>query len=167
MGKRGPPDTTWIKAYVGLGANLGDAQQAIESASRQLEQTEGITDVELSPFYRSAPVDSSGPDYINAVATLRTRLEPEALLDTLQRIEELHGRERPYCNAPRTLDLDLLLYGEQNIDTPRLTVPHPRMQLRAFVLRPLLDLTTDFTLHGKTLSTWLQACSDQKLERLG
>ncbi|WP_397475313.1 2-amino-4-hydroxy-6-hydroxymethyldihydropteridine diphosphokinase [Pusillimonas sp.] len=160
-------DATWSTAYIGLGANLGDAQQAIQSAGRQLAQTDGVTDLELSPFYRSAPVDSSGPDYINAVASLRTRLEPEALLDALQRIEQLHGRERPYRNAPRTLDLDLLLYGEQSIDTPRLTVPHPRMHLRAFVLRPLLDLAADFTLHGKTLSEWLQACTDQKLERLG
>lgn len=157
---------TETTAYIGLGANLGDAQHAVQLAALELGGCDGIRDVALSPLYRSAPVDSSGPDYINAVVSLRTRLTSEALLDTLQHLERRHGRERPYRNAPRTLDLDLLLYGDERINTARLIVPHPRMHLRAFVLRPLLDLSGDITLHDKTLSEWLQACADQAVTRL-
>lgn len=160
------PDAAWTTAYIGLGANLGDARQVVPLAAQQLAQIDGIDSLKLSPLYRSAPIDSSGPDYINAVASLRTRLVPEALLDALQGIEQLHGRERPYRNAPRTLDLDLLLYGAQRIDTPRLTVPHPRMHLRAFVLRPLLDLAPDMHLDGKSLADLLKDCADQELQLL-
>lgn len=156
----------WTTAFIGLGANLGDAGRAVQQAAAQLAQTEGIRGLKLSPLYSSAPIDSSGPDYINAVATFQTRLAPEALLDTLQHIEQLHGRERPYRNAPRTLDLDLLLYGEQHISTPRLEVPHPRMHLRAFVLRPLLDLTPDIRVLGKPCTDWLALCADQILHRV-
>ena len=92
-------------------------------------------------------MDSSGPDYINAAAALDTELAPRALLAELQRIEHAHGRERPYRNAPRTLDLDLLLYGDERIDDAQLTVPHPRMLQRAFVLRP-----------GESLSTTRSSC---------
>lgn len=160
------PDANWITAYIGLGANLGDARRAVPLAAAQLSHTDGIDALKLSPLYRSAPIDSSGPDYVNAVASLRTRLSPEALLDTLQRIEQLHGRERPYRNAPRTLDLDLLLYGTRRIDTPRLTVPHPRMHQRAFVLRPLIDLAPDMRLDGRSLADLLKDCADQPLQAL-
>ncbi len=160
------PDATWITAYIGLGANLGDARQALRQAAQQLAGVDGVGELTLSPLYRTAPIESSGPDYINAVASLRTRLAPHDLLDVLQHIERLHGRERPYRNAPRTLDLDLLLYDEQRIDTPRLTVPHPRMHLRAFVLRPLLDLAPEVKLEGKSLPELLEACADQALEAL-
>ncbi len=159
-------DAKWVTAYVGLGANLGDARQALQQAAHQLASADGIGELRLSPLYRTAPVESSGPDYINAVASLRTRLAPHELLDVLQHIERLHGRERPYRNAPRTLDLDLLLYGGQRIDTPRLTVPHPRMHLRAFVLRPLLDLAPEMRLQGKSLPELLKACTDQALQAL-
>lgn len=153
-------------AYIGLGANLGDATSALRQAARQLTQTAGILSLKLSPFYRTAPIQSSGPDYVNAVAALTTNLEPHHLLDVLQRIEQLHGRERPYRNAPRTLDLDLLLYDDKRIDTPRLTVPHPRMHQRAFVLRPLLDLAPDMRLEGKSLPELLALCAEQPLQPL-
>jgi 2-amino-4-hydroxy-6-hydroxymethyldihydropteridine diphosphokinase len=94
----------------------------------------------VSSLYRSAPVDAGGPDYLNAVAELDTTLAPLELLHALQRIEQAAGRERPYRNAPRTLDLDLLLYGTLRLDSAELTVPHPRMGERAFVLLPLAEL---------------------------
>lgn len=160
------PEAAWTTAYIGLGANLGDARRTLLRAAEQLALVDGIVDLKLSPLYRTAPVESSGPDYVNAVASLSTRLAPHELLDALQGIEQLHGRERPYHNAPRTLDLDLLLYGAQRIDTPRLAVPHPRMHLRAFVLRPLLDLAPDLKLNGKGLAELLEACADQALQAL-
>src|SRR5690606_13851577 len=156
----------WTTAYVGVGANLGDAGKAVQQAATQLAQVEGIRQLKLSPLYCSAPIDASGPHYINAVARFQTLLAPEVLLDTLPHIEQLHGRARPYPNAPRTLDLDLLLYGEQYINSPRLEVPHPRMHLRAFVLRPLLDLTPDIHVHGKPCADWVALCADQVLHRL-
>ncbi|NYT86304.1 2-amino-4-hydroxy-6-hydroxymethyldihydropteridine diphosphokinase [Pollutimonas harenae] len=152
-----------IKAYIGLGANLGDALVSLQQAASELSATPGITGLRLSRFYRSAPVDASGPDYINAVAEIHTRLPATDLLAALQVIENHHGRLRPYRNAPRTLDLDLLLYGERVINTPELTVPHPRMHERAFVLRPLQELAPALQLHQGTLSMLLQACSDQIL----
>ncbi len=127
-------------AFVGLGANLGDAVGALQSAVQDLQATPGVTITAQSSLYRSAPVDSSGPDYVNAVVELNTSLEPIALLLELQRIENLAGRERPYRNAPRTLDLDLLLYEGCTLHTQQLTVPHPRMWERAFVLLPLHEI---------------------------
>jgi len=155
-----------VFAYIGLGANLGQAQATLRQAADALAQTPGVESMELSPFYRSAPIDSSGPDYVNAVARIETTLAPLALLDALQAIENAHGRLRPYRNAPRTLDLDLLLYGSQAIDTPRLTVPHPRMHERAFVLKPLSDLAADLCLAQGPLDALLAVCADQDLQRL-
>ena len=155
-----------IIAYVGMGANLGQARQTLAQAAGELAGTPGIHGLVLSPLYRSAPVDAGGPDYTNAVARLHTSLQAEALLDRLQAIELAHGRERPYRNAPRTLDLDLLLYGDQRIDTPRLTVPHPRMHERAFVLRPLQDLAPHLPLAQGGLPELIAACAGQKLEKL-
>jgi 2-amino-4-hydroxy-6-hydroxymethyldihydropteridine diphosphokinase len=118
-------------------------------------------------LYRSAPIDSSGPDYLNAVAAVATELAPHALLQALQAIELRHGRERPYRNAPRTLDLDLLLFGEQRIDSPDLVVPHPRMHERAFVLRPLADLAPALVIPGRgAVAIWLDAVGDQAVVRL-
>ncbi|WP_235501274.1 2-amino-4-hydroxy-6-hydroxymethyldihydropteridine diphosphokinase [Hydrogenophaga sp. Root209] len=131
------PDVT---AFVALGANLGDAAQALRDAVAALGDTQGIRVVRASRLYRTAPVQSTGPDYINAVVEVSTTLTAPALLDALQAIEEQAGRERPYRNAPRTLDLDLLLFGGARIDSPRLTVPHPRMGQRAFVLVPLAEI---------------------------
>ena len=129
-----------VRAYVALGANLGDAPAAIRQALRDLEALPQTRLLQASSLYRSAPVDSSGPDYINAVAELQTALAPHDLLAELQRLEQLAGRERPARNAPRTLDLDILLYGELRMDDEALTLPHPRMTQRAFVLRPLAEI---------------------------
>jgi 2-amino-4-hydroxy-6-hydroxymethyldihydropteridine diphosphokinase len=136
-------------AYVGMGANLGDARAALEAAAAALGALPQTRLVRCSSLYRSAPIDSSGPDYLNAVAALDTRLAPHALLAHLQAIEQRHGRERPYRNAPRTLDLDLLLYGGQTIDTPTLTVPHPRLHERAFVLLPLAEIAPGLQVPGR------------------
>ena len=135
-------------AYVGIGANLGDAQANVLDALRRLALLDGTTVIETSGLYRTAPVDSSGPDYINAVACIDTAFDPHELLAALQEIEQAHGRERPYRNAPRTLDLDLLLYGEQRIQSDTLTVPHPRMHERGFVLAPLAEIAPDIAIPG-------------------
>lgn len=129
-----------VLAYIGLGANLGDPVFALQLALRDLAAMPQLTLARQSPFYGSAPIDSSGPNYVNAVAEVSTTLTAPELLHALQQLELQAGRERPYRNAPRTLDLDLLLYGSATIDSPTLTVPHPRMQERAFVLRPLADV---------------------------
>jgi len=136
------------RACIGLGANLGDARLTLDEAQLALAALPNTTLVAASPLYRSAPVDAGGPDYLNAVIVLDTSLSPHALLQALQRIEDAHGRQRPHRNAPRTLDLDLLLYGGRRIATPALTVPHPRMHQRAFVLRPLLDVVPEATIPG-------------------
>jgi 2-amino-4-hydroxy-6-hydroxymethyldihydropteridine diphosphokinase len=129
-----------VTAYVALGANLGDPAQALREALRCMSETPGLRLVRASSLYRSAPIDSSGPDYLNAVAEIATTLTAPDLLTALQAIEQGAGRERPYRNAPRTLDLDLLLYGDARIDSPALTLPHPRMWERAFVLVPLAEI---------------------------
>jgi 2-amino-4-hydroxy-6-hydroxymethyldihydropteridine diphosphokinase len=153
-------------AYIGLGANLGDARQTIAAAIQTLCESSGILTLRQAPLYSSDPVDAQGPVFINTVVAVDTTLDPLPLLDLLQAIEQEHGRERPYRNAPRTLDLDLLLYGTQTIDTPRLSVPHPRMHQRAFVLRPLQDLAPDLQLTQGSFTTLLALCQDQKLDRL-
>lgn len=136
-------------ACIGLGANLGDVRAVLAAAYAQLQQLPGTRHHRCSPWFRSAPVEASGPDYLNAVACFDTTLSPQALLEVLQGIERSHGRERPYPNAPRTLDLDLLLYGDQQVATPTLTVPHPRMHERAFVLLPLAALLPDAVIPGR------------------
>lgn len=153
-------------AYIGLGANLGDAAASLQLAAQELAAADGIQQLTLSPLYRSAPVESSGPDYINAVAAVHTTLSARQLLTLLQSIEQHHGRERPWHNAPRTLDLDLLLFGKANIAEPDLIVPHPRMHLRAFVLQPLADLAPGLQLTQGDLQNLLAACADQALNPL-
>ena len=122
-----------------------------------------------SSLYRTSPLGYvNQPDFLNAVVQLDTELAPEALLDRLQEIEVRHGRARPFPGAPRTLDLDLLLYGDERIDSPRRTVPHPRMHERAFVLQPLLELDAHISVPGRGLASALRsACSAQKLDRVG
>ena len=129
-----------VTAYIGIGANLGDAPQAVRKALKDLGHVPGIQLLTASSLYRTAPIDSSGPDYINAVAAVQTTLAAPDLLLRLQALENGAGRERPYHNAPRTLDLDLLLYGHARIVSAKLTVPHPRMWERAFVVMPLAEL---------------------------
>ena len=156
-----------VLAGIGLGANLGDARATLDAAIQALESLPESTLRAVSSIYRSAPVDSSGPDYLNAVALLDTRLAPQALLAELQRIELAHGRERPYYNAPRTLDLDLLFYGDQRVDVPGLTVPHPRLHERAFVLRPLAELVPGLTIPGHgAVAELLVAVADQRVDKL-
>lgn len=130
-------------AYIGLGSNLGESKNILAQALRDLSQHLSIKLIRVSSYYRSAPVDSGGPDYINAVACLETSLSALDLLHIMQAIELEHGRERPYFNAPRTLDLDLLLFEDFTSQSPELTVPHPRMHQRAFVLAPLAELLGD------------------------
>jgi 2-amino-4-hydroxy-6-hydroxymethyldihydropteridine diphosphokinase len=145
------------RVFVGLGANLGDAAATVRAAIAALSDLPGTTCVARSSLYRSAPIEAQGADYINAVVQLQTRLSPMALLKALQSIEDRFGRERPYLNAPRTLDLDLLLYGQRRIVTPLLTVPHPRMRERAFVLVPLAEIAPDLA---------LPVPADQRIERI-
>ncbi|CAB5704792.1 2-amino-4-hydroxy-6-hydroxymethyldihydropteridinepyrophosphokinase [Delftia tsuruhatensis] len=128
----------WVA--IGLGANLGDRGRALGRALEAIAGLPGTCLVAVSSLYSTAPIDSSGPDYLNAVAAVRTTLAPLALLDALQAIELAAGRERPYRNAPRTLDLDIELWGDERMDLPRLCVPHPRMYERAFVLVPLAEI---------------------------
>jgi 2-amino-4-hydroxy-6-hydroxymethyldihydropteridine diphosphokinase len=158
---------TPVRAFVGLGANLGDARATLREAVKRLRGLPGTRLVAVSSLYRTAPIDSSGPDYLNAVAALDTALAPEALLAALQAIELQHGRERPYRNAPRTLDLDLLLHGTARRDTPALTLPHPRLHERAFVLHPLLELDAGLRdAGGRPLAERLAEVADQRIERL-
>jgi 2-amino-4-hydroxy-6-hydroxymethyldihydropteridine diphosphokinase len=154
-------DRAEVTAFVALGANLGDAAQALRDALTALEAMRGIRVVRASSLYRTAPIQSTGPDYVNAVAEVSTTLTAMALLDALQTIENGAGRERPYRNAPRTLDMDLLLFGGARIDSPRLTVPHPRMAQRAFVLVPLAEIAPSQVSAGQ-----LAAVADQTIDRI-
>lgn len=154
-------------AYIGLGANLGDARAALASALAALAALPDATLLRCSSVWQTAPIDSSGPDYLNAVVELRTTLAPIELLHRLQAIELAHGRERPYRNAPRTLDLDLLLVDALTHDTPALTLPHPRAHARAFVLAPLAELAPDLVIPGRgRVSELLATVADQPIERL-
>lgn len=154
-------------AYIGIGANLGDARANVRDALARLDAYPGCRVVKASGCWRTAPIDSSGDDYINAVAAVDTGLDAHALLAALMDIEQAHGRERPYRNAPRTLDLDLLLYGDAVIDTPTLTVPHPRMHERAFVLAPLLEIAPDVAIPGRgPAADCLPGVADQAIVRL-
>jgi 2-amino-4-hydroxy-6-hydroxymethyldihydropteridine diphosphokinase len=155
-------------AYVGLGANLGEPRRQIEAALDALKALPQTRFLRASALYRSAPLGyTDQPDFLNAAAMLDSDLNPEALLDRLQDIERHQGRERSFANAPRTLDLDLLLYGDRVLDTPRLTLPHPRMHERAFVLKPLLELESQVNIPGRGRAADLLAgCSGQNLERI-
>jgi 2-amino-4-hydroxy-6-hydroxymethyldihydropteridine diphosphokinase len=150
-----------VAAFVGLGANLGDPRAALAQALQGLAALPGTRLVRSSRVYRSAPVDAAGPDYFNAVAELETTLDAPQLLRRLQALEHAAGRERPYRNAPRTLDLDLLLYGSARIASAALTVPHPRMRERAFVLLPLAELAPQ-----RVDAADLAAVADQRIAPL-
>ena len=152
-------------AFIGLGANLGDAHATLKHALAELAALPGVDSLQASPLYRTQPVDAQGPDFVNAVARLSTTLPPLELLAGLQAIEAAHGRERPFRNAPRTLDLDL--YGDRSIDEATLTVPHPRMHLRAFVLGPLADLAPELLIPGRgSVSALLAGLDSQPLFRI-
>ncbi|KQV78764.1 2-amino-4-hydroxy-6-hydroxymethyldihydropteridine diphosphokinase [Rhizobacter sp. Root1221] len=155
-----------VTAYVGLGANLGQAAAALEAAVDALARLPGTHLAARSPVYRTAPVDATGPDFLNAVVALDTDLPPGELLAALHALEQAHGRERSHRNAPRTLDLDLLLHGPAQIDTPELTVPHPRLHERAFVLVPLADIAPHLEVPGRgAVRTLLAGVAHQRIER--
>lgn len=135
-------------AYIGIGSNLGDSLQLVQTALQELAKLPLSKLAAQSSFYRSKPLLADGDDYVNAVALIHTELAALDLLAALQAIELRHGRERSYLNAPRTLDLDLLLYGSEIIALPQLQVPHPRMTERAFVLQPLLDINPEIEIPG-------------------
>ncbi len=154
-------------AYVGLGANLGNTRATLAQAIDALNALPACRVLRVSPLYRSAPIAACGPDYLNAVAELQTTSSAIELLAQLQAIEQRHGRERPYRNAPRTLDLDLLLFGGETIATPRLSVPHPRLHERAFVLRPLADLAPALVIPGRgVVQSLLPAVAAQQADKL-
>ena len=156
-----------VVAYIGVGANLGFAQDAVMNALVDLSGLPESEFIAASSLYRSASIGADGPDYINAAAEIATRLVPHELLAALQAIELRHGRVRTTRNAPRTLDLDLLLYGDAIIATPDLVVPHPRLAERAFVLRPLLDLAPDLRIPGKgPARALLSVITHQRVEAL-
>lgn len=160
-------NNTLTTVYVGIGANLGDAKSTVLAAIEALKTLPNCIWQSASSLYRTAPVDADGDDYINAVACLKTRLSALDFLHTLQQIEQQFGRERPYYHAPRTLDLDVLLYGDQQIHLPELKVPHPAMTERAFVLVPLLEIAPTITLPGMgQAQTYLSNITDQRIERL-
>ncbi|RKP51013.1 2-amino-4-hydroxy-6-hydroxymethyldihydropteridine diphosphokinase [Trinickia fusca] len=154
-------------AYLGLGANLGDARQALKDAVVCLAQQHTITVLAKSSLYRTEPIDAGGDDYYNVVVKLDTTLSAQALLALCHRIEHHFGRERPFRNAPRTLDIDILLFGDARIDEPDLIVPHPRAAERAFVLVPLVEIDGDATIPGYGPAQMLLAgVAHQRIEKV-
>lgn len=138
-----------VSAYVGIGANLGHPVQTVRRAIIALQDLAHTRLLASSSLFASAPIDAGGDDFINAVVRIDTSLSAKDLLSALQSIEQTFGRERPFRNAPRTLDLDLLLYGQAQIQSIQLEIPHPRMTDRAFVLMPLLELDARIHIPGK------------------
>jgi 2-amino-4-hydroxy-6-hydroxymethyldihydropteridine diphosphokinase len=152
---------TPVMACVAFGANLGDAVATLQQA---LSDVAGLPETQLlkvSSLYRSAPYEAQGPDFINAVALVHTQLSPLALLHALQALELQCGRERPFKNAPRTLDLDIIFYGDVSLYTPELTLPHPRWHERAFVLQPLAEVWPE-----RVSAAQLAAVQGQAIERI-
>jgi 2-amino-4-hydroxy-6-hydroxymethyldihydropteridine diphosphokinase len=159
---------TATKAFIGLGANLGEPRAQVRRAMTALTSIPETRLLSTSSLYRSAPVSvGEQPDFINAVAEIETGLGARALLDELLAIEARFGRRRDFPGAPRTLDLDLLLYGDQVIAEPELVVPHPRMHERAFVLAPLAEIASAAIVPGKgAVAALLADCKDQRVEKL-
>jgi 2-amino-4-hydroxy-6-hydroxymethyldihydropteridine diphosphokinase len=159
-------------AYIALGSNLaGDLDRPSSQVIRALQSIDKIAETKLikqSSLYLSAPVGyDNQADFINAVAEISTQLSPEALLDTLLDIENEAGRERPFANAPRVLDLDLLLYDNVSMHTEKLTLPHPRMLERAFVLLPLAEISPNLTsASGESIVKLAQSVQAQGIKKL-
>lgn len=155
------------RAYVGIGANLGAARETVAQAIAALDTLPGTRLSAQSALFRTAPIDADGDDYVNAVAQLDTTLDAHALLRQLLALETQFGRQRSYLNAPRTLDLDLLLYGDERIATPELTVPHPRLTVRAFVLIPLLQIDPFIEIPGQGAAHgFVSGVADQAIARI-
>lgn len=156
------------RAFIGLGANLGEPQAQLAAALDALARLPRTRLAGASSFYRSAPIGPAGqPDFVNAVAALETDLPPRDLLAACLRIEHAMGRARSFQDAPRTLDLDLLLYDDRVVDAPGLAIPHPRMHSRAFVLAPLVEIAPDVAIpgHGRAADL-LRAIRDQRVDRI-
>ncbi|WP_444903053.1 2-amino-4-hydroxy-6-hydroxymethyldihydropteridine diphosphokinase [Microbulbifer sp. CnH-101-E] len=155
------------RVFIGLGSNLSEPQKQLRSALAAMEEIPDCRLLRCSSFYHSAPIGpGEQPDYVNAVAELECALTPIELLDQLQTIEQAHGRERSVRWGARTLDLDVLLFGEQQLDETRLQVPHPRMAERNFVLQPLAELDPQLQLpSGELLQQLLQDCPQNRLEK--
>lgn len=153
---------TPVMACVALGANLGDAVATVQQALRDVAGLPETQFYKASSLYRSAPYEAIGPDFINAVALVQTQLSPLDLLHALQALELQSGRERLFKNAPRTLDLDLIFYGDLSLDTPELTLPHPRWHERAFVLQPLAEVWPE-----RVSAVQLVAVEHQAIQRMG
>jgi len=156
------------RAYIGLGSNLEQPQQQVSAAMLALGEMPQTRLLARSSLYRSAPVGyADQPDFVNAAALIETALAPQALLQALLALEQQFGRVRTFLNAPRTLDLDILLYDDLLIADTNLVVPHPRMHERAFVLQPLAELAAELQIPGKgTIGEWLRRCGDQSVQRL-
>ena len=154
--------------FIGLGSNLEDPRSQLQRAFVALGELPGTRLVAQSSLYRSAPLGyPDQPDFVNAVAKIATALAPQALLQALLQIEHSHGRERTFRNAPRTLDLDILLYDDVQLHEHGLTIPHPQMHLRAFVLQPLLEIAPDASIPALgQVRRVIQDCHDQTLERI-
>jgi len=159
--------TAPVLAFVGVGANLDNPAVQVE---RGIEALHGLPHTEVSArssLYASAPVDAPGPQYVNAVVALRTTLDAMPLLHALHAVEARFGRQRSTPNAPRTLDLDLLLYGDMRSDDAALHLPHPRLHQRAFVLHPLLEIAPDVRAPGLgPAALFLSQVQDQVIRRL-
>lgn len=155
-------------AFIGLGSNLDEPRAQLKHAFVELDKLPNTRLLKQSSLYQSAPIGYlDQPNFVNAVAQISTTLTPQALLQGLLQIEHTHGRERTFLNAPRTLDLDLLLYDDVQLHEHGLTIPHPQMHLRAFVLQPLLEIAADCAIPAVGRAEYaLQACQDQALERL-
>ncbi|MBS0337561.1 MAG: 2-amino-4-hydroxy-6-hydroxymethyldihydropteridine diphosphokinase [Proteobacteria bacterium] len=157
-----------VSAFIGLGANLADPRAQVLRAFDELAHLPQSALVARSSLWRSAPLGyADQPEFVNAVARMESALSADELLDELQKVEAAHGRMRSFANAPRTLDLDLLLYGDEVRSTPRLTLPHPRMHERAFVLKPLVEIAPDAEIPGRgSAAACLDALGDQHCERI-
>jgi len=161
------PAVAPIDAFIGLGANIGDRALQIDRACAEIAALPTTTLVARSALYASAPLDAAGGEYLNAVVHVRTALAPHDLLHALQAIESRHGRVRPFAGAPRTLDLDLLLYGDRVQASDELTLPHPRLHGRAFVLVPLAEIAPERIVPGKgRASDLLAAVASQRVAKL-
>jgi 2-amino-4-hydroxy-6-hydroxymethyldihydropteridine diphosphokinase len=155
------------RAYVGIGSNLGDSRANVKRAIEQLGRLPKTRLARQSSLFCTAPIEAEGDDYVNAVARLETGLSAQELLLELQALEHAYERERPYVNAPRTLDLDILLYGSEQIQTESLTVPHPRLTRRAFALIPLLQIDPMVAVPGAgPAHSFAPGVADQRIQRI-
>jgi 2-amino-4-hydroxy-6-hydroxymethyldihydropteridine diphosphokinase len=157
-----------LRSFIGIGANLDDPVARVRAAIDALATLPDSQLAAASSLYASAPIGyADQPDFVNAAVALDTALGPRALLRELQAIESRFGRTRTFPNAPRTVDLDILLYGERVIDEPGLEIPHPRLHERAFALAPVVELDPDCVIPGRgRAAAWLARCADQRVRRL-